>query len=670
MSVVPSVQVGGSGPDKLVFRMSGLQWQGNPEFVVVIDGVQVGGTQTVSAQFGPDTQDFVVSGDFGTAAHSVGIDFLNGASGDEWWQVRGLEVQNASVDGYSIAGGGFEMDSSGTAILGFTSGGWTVPAVAVGTGADTLVLKMDEDEWQGDARFTLTVDGVAVGGVQTVGAIRGAATQEFDVKGDFGAGPHSVGVTFLNDSWNWFKGADRNLYLESATYDGATVPTAGLALLSGGTQSLDFTAASATAADTLVVSAAEDAWQGDAQFSVAVDGVAVDGVYTVTASSAADASQDIVVRGDWGAGPHTVSVTFLNDAYGGYGADRNLYVRDISYDGVSLRTETPLTSTGDTFSLVVPATAPTPPAPGGLSLLGVNLSGAEYGTGSGTEGLDYRYPTGAEMDYWSAQGMDMIRLPVSWERLQPIQGGDLDPTQLAYLDTVVSRAAADGLKVDIDLHDYGFGYGSMVGSAGTPDASLADFWGRMAAHFKASPNVVFGVMNEPYAQTPQQWAQAAQGSVDAIRAAGATQEILVSGTGWDGAHDWTTNGNSSLVGSVVTDGLSNMAFEVHQYFDDGSGTSTAVASPTVGPDRLADATAWARATGNHLFLGEFASGSDSASTAALDGTLAYMKANADVWQGGTYWGAGWQDGYMFDPDPSHGAGSAQAAVLARYAPGH
>ena len=208
-----------------------------------------------------------------------------------------------------------------------------------------------------------------------------------------------------------------------------------------------------------------------------------------------------------------------------------------------------------------------------------------------------------------------------------------------------------------------------MGSAGTPDSALADFWGKMATHFASSPNVMFDVMNEPHAQTAAQWAVAAQGAVDAIRGAGATQEILVSGTGWDEGKDWTSSGNAAAMGSV-TDSGHNMAFEVHQYFDDGSGTSTAVASPTVGPDRLADVTAWAKATGNQLFLGEFASGADAASTTALANTLDYLKANSGTWQGGSYWGAGWQDGYMFNPDPSHGVASAQAGVLAAYAPGH
>jgi endoglucanase len=170
-------------------------------------------------------------------------------------------------------------------------------------------------------------------------------------------------------------------------------------------------------------------------------------------------------------------------------------------------------------------------------------------------------------------------------------------------------------------------------------------------------------------QTPLDWAQAAQDSITAIRATGATQEILVSGTDWDGASNWTTDGNATILASNVNDPLNNMAFEVHQYFDNNTGTSTSVSSPMVGPDSLAAITAWAASTGNKLFLGEFGSGGDSASLAALTNTLDFLKANANVWQGGTYWAGGPTMGnYIFNPDPVNGVTSPQASVLALYTP--
>lgn len=77
--------------------------------------------------------------------------------------------------------------------------------------------------------------------------------------------------------------------------------------------------------DTLVLHLSEDAWLGDAEFNVTVDGQAIGGTRVVTASHAAGQSQAVVLTGAWGAGAHTVGSTFLNDAWGGTpDTDRNL----------------------------------------------------------------------------------------------------------------------------------------------------------------------------------------------------------------------------------------------------------------------------------------------------------------------------------------------------------
>ncbi len=88
--------------------------------------------------------------------------------------------------------------------------------------------------------------------------------------------------------------------------------------------------------DQLVLSMSEDAYKGDAQFTVAVDGVQLGGTFATPAQHAAGASQSFVFNGDWGVGAHTVTVNFLNDAYAGTPAtDRNLYVNGVSYDGTA-----------------------------------------------------------------------------------------------------------------------------------------------------------------------------------------------------------------------------------------------------------------------------------------------------------------------------------------------
>jgi predicted xylan-binding protein with Ca-dependent carbohydrate-binding module len=86
---------------------------------------------------------------------------------------------------------------------------------------------------------------------------------------------------------------------------------------------------------TLMLRVAEDAWQGDAQFTVAVDGKAVGGVHTATASHAAGQWQDVALTGNFGAtGPSEVAVNYINDTSGGTVAtDRNLYVQGLDANG-------------------------------------------------------------------------------------------------------------------------------------------------------------------------------------------------------------------------------------------------------------------------------------------------------------------------------------------------
>jgi len=226
------------------------------------------------------------------------------------------------------------------------------PPLPVGTGSDTLVLNLSEDAYQGDAQFTVSVDGAQLGAAQSITTLHGQGTPEaFTFKGSFGPGPHTVGVTFLNDSYDG-PGLDRNLFLDSATFNAAQVEGAA-PLYSAGTVSFAVTGAAAPpppvvvppvvvpgappaapATDTLQLSLSEDAWQGDAQAFVTVDGKQVGGMLTVTAAHAQGKAQTISLTGSWGPGAHDVGVQFVNDAYGGTATtDRNLYVNKLTLDG-------------------------------------------------------------------------------------------------------------------------------------------------------------------------------------------------------------------------------------------------------------------------------------------------------------------------------------------------
>jgi hypothetical protein len=96
---------------------------------------------------------------------------------------------------------------------------------------------MSEDAWQGDAQFTVTVDGKATGGVNTVTALHSTgATQTFTFDGTWSAGTHTVAVDFLNDAYGGSPSTDRNLYVTGATFNGHANPES-VALYSAGPQS-------------------------------------------------------------------------------------------------------------------------------------------------------------------------------------------------------------------------------------------------------------------------------------------------------------------------------------------------------------------------------------------------------------------------------------------------
>jgi endoglucanase len=305
----------------------------------------------------------------------------------------------------------------------------------------------------------------------------------------------------------------------------------------------------------------------------------------------------------------------------------------------------------------------------GPLLVGVNLSGAEFGSNvPGSFGTDYTYPTHAEIDYYAGKGLSVIRLPFLWERLQRSEFGALDAAELARLDDVVNYATGKGFRIEIEPHDYGKGFGALIGSAQTPNSAFADLWSKLAQHFAGNPRVIFGLMNEPHEQPAADWLGSANAAIGAIRGAGATQEILVPGSYWDGAWTWTSTDNAAIVGAGVQDPGHNFAFEVHQYLDaDGSGTHPGAVSSTIGVERLTAVTQWAEATGNRLFLGEVGVTADATSLTGFDGMLSYMQQHTGAWQGMTYWAGGpWWGDYMFSIEPQNGADRPQMNILLQH----
>ncbi len=124
----------------------------------------------------------------------------------------------------------------------------TVKQLTAGTGSDSLILKISQDAYNGSAQYTVKVDGKQIGGTFTVSDAASHKAGAFDtltLKGDWTAGVHKVEVNFLNDAWGGTAATDRNLYVESASYNGLPVTGAVKALSTTGVQSFNFTEATA-----------------------------------------------------------------------------------------------------------------------------------------------------------------------------------------------------------------------------------------------------------------------------------------------------------------------------------------------------------------------------------------------------------------------------------------
>jgi endoglucanase len=318
-----------------------------------------------------------------------------------------------------------------------------------------------------------------------------------------------------------------------------------------------------------------------------------------------------------------------------------------------------------------------------IKYAGVNLSCAEFGQNNlpGTYNVHYTYPTQAEVDYFRREGMNIIRLPFRWERLQQATNAALNSTELNRLHTFVSATTAKGVYVILEPHNFARYYpdpanfqSSTQGLIGSyyDNSVFADFWSRVANIYKTNDHVIFNLMNEPNTMPTEQWVSAANAAIAAIRATGSTNLIQVPGNQWTGAHAWTANyyGTPNSVAMLnIVDPADNYAFEVHQYLDsDSSGTTTNIVNADIGVTRLSAFTDWLRANHKRGFLGEFAvatntigSGATQIGDEALTNMLSHIQTNADVWLGWTWWAAGpWWGPYMFTLEPPN-VGSASPA---------
>jgi endoglucanase len=312
--------------------------------------------------------------------------------------------------------------------------------------------------------------------------------------------------------------------------------------------------------------------------------------------------------------------------------------------------------------------------PRSVQYAGVNLPTAAFNAESvpGTYGKDYIYPQPSTLGYFAGKGMNIVRVAVLWERIQHQLQGNLDDEEIGRLDAVIDDAAAKGMRVIIDVHNYARYRGAIIGSKDLPPDAFGDLWRRLGERYKGNDAVIFGLMNEPNGLPTETWLGAANVAIAGIRHAGAKNLILVPGNGWSSARDWQGDSygtsNSDIMLKIEDPG-DNFAYEVHQYFNsDFTGTAADCQSVNIGVATLTGVAEWSRRHGRHLFLGEFGVGANATCLEALDRTLRFVSENSDVWLGWTYWAGGewWPPDYFTNVQPTGGHDRPQISVLQKY----
>lgn len=217
-----------------------------------------------------------------------------------------------------------------------------------------------------------------------------------------------------------------------------------------------------------------------------------------------------------------------------------------------------------------------------VHLHGVNRSGTEYMC-SGFSADSFDGPSDqASIDAIKAWNANAVRVPLNEGCWLGLNGIPQNMTAAKYQQQItdyVGRLAASGLYVVLELHWSAPGLEQSTGQRQMADMDHSPaFWSGVASTFKSNPRVLFDLYNEPHDIS---WGCLRDGGtcagvnfqvagmqtlLNAVRATGATNVVLISGNGWSGDV-------SRWLEFKPTDPLNNIAASWHQY--NFSGCTTA-----------------------------------------------------------------------------------------------
>lgn len=281
----------------------------------------------------------------------------------------------------------------------------------------------------------------------------------------------------------------------------------------------------------------------------------------------------------------------------------------------------------------------------------------ELGVG-GSDGIGTNFPiSAAGQQYFSSLGMNIVRLVVKWEALQPnlcTGNTTFNSTVLAQYQAVINDAESKGMDVLIDNHNFGSYNYSLVSACGSPPDNgkitsattstyFVNFWGQLATLYASDPKIKFDLANEPAGLSAASLAILYQTTINQIRTNSFNNYIFTEwGPSFAACSDVPANGGPSFI--TLTDTQSKLILECHNYLQSGNIDTSEYA---VQGSALSDlnggspigtpggATGFCLTNGCHLWWGEF----NEAFTASMysETSVAFnlMAAYPTVWYG---WG--------------------------------
>jgi len=276
---------------------------------------------------------------------------------------------------------------------------------------------------------------------------------------------------------------------------------------------------------------------------------------------------------------------------------------------------------------------------GGVNTAGYDFSVSTDGDFSGTGDA----PPTSQYTHFSAEGANLYRIPFAWQLMTPTLGGTINSTFFSEYDTTVQAALSSDsdVYVIVDLHNYARWNGDIIGQGGPTNAQFASIWTQLASEYGTNDRIIFGIMNEPHDLNVTEWVASVQYVVNAIRAEGATNYLLLPGSSYSSAEALPTEAGPYLVD--VTDPLGStdkLLFDVHQYLDsDNSGTSATCVTNNTGV--LETLVTFLKDNGNRqAILSETGGGETTSCYTYLGEELAYVKSAYPNLVGFSVWAAG------------------------------